>query len=74
MQILVMTMEGILLSKEKLQEVILVHFNEYHYDWLNVIAFIILYYSNLFGGTDEMIRSGALSWYYVKNKGNITVS
>lgn len=36
---------------------------------LNVIAFIILYYSHLFGGTDEMIRSGALSWYYVKNKG-----
>ena len=44
MQILVMTMEGILLSKEKLQEVILVHFNEYHYDWAKCYS---LYYSLL---------------------------
>ncbi|HHU72484.1 MAG TPA: rhomboid family intramembrane serine protease [Clostridiales bacterium] len=31
----------------------------------NLIAFIILHYSNFLGGTEEMMGKGALSWIYV---------
>lgn len=33
---------------------------------INIIAYIILHYTPLFGGEDPMLTKGALSWYYIK--------
>lgn len=35
---------------------------------LNIVAFFILHYSGLYGGSEEMMSSGALSWYLVKEE------
>lgn len=32
---------------------------------VNVVFFLILHYSSLFGGEEQMVEKGALSWYYV---------
>jgi rhomboid protease GluP len=36
---------------------------------INILAYIIVHYTGLFGGTELLMERGALSWYYVKEKG-----
>jgi rhomboid protease GluP len=35
---------------------------------VNIIAYIVLHYTGAFGGEDQMISGGALSWYFVKEE------
>lgn len=35
---------------------------------LNIIAYLVMHYSGLFGGTDQMIRRGGIFWYDVIDK------
>jgi len=32
---------------------------------INIIAYLVMYHTDLFGGTDQMIRKGGIFWYYV---------
>jgi rhomboid protease GluP len=35
---------------------------------INIIAFLVMHYTGAFGGEDQMLSKGALSWYFVKEE------